>query len=510
MAINEAHIKELLNHGERITLECKAAERGLPKSLWETYSAFANTYGGTILLGVEEYKEEIDPQKRYTVTSISNPQKLITDFWNLINDPKKVNVNILVDEDVQIINVDGQEIIAIQVPQAAYNMRPVYINDNLQRGVYKRNHEGDYHCTEQEIKLMLRDANEAGNDRIILEHYTMNDIDTPTLERYRQLFKIDHPEHVWNELDNQEFLKQLGGYGVDRNTGVEGLTMAGLLMFGKGLPVRERFDNLRMDYIDKSNLIGEQRYSDRLTYDGTWENNLFNFIRIVLPRLTKDLPRPFAMDGVERKDDTPQHKAIREAMTNAIIHADFMLNGILKIEKTDDAFIFTNPGLLKLPIEQIYAGGESKARNQRIQNMLRMIGYGENIGSGFPLILSAWNEKHWIKPELIEQTELMQVKLVLHILNEGVPQDVPQDVPQSGTQGGTQDGTQDDTQGDTQGLDLDTWIENEIASNPKITTEELAQKSKKGIRTIKRHLAKLKHINYVGSGYSGHWEIIQK
>ena len=116
--------------------------------------------------------------------------------------------------------------------------------------------------------------------------------------------------------------------------------------------------------------------------------------------------------------------------------------------------------------------------------------------------MSAWNEKHWIKPELIEKTELMQVKLVLHILNE----DVPQDVPQSGTQGGTQNGTQDDTQG----LDLDSWIENEIASNPKITTEELAQKSKKGIRTIKRHLAKLKHINYVGSGYSGHWEIIQK
>ena len=98
--------------------------------------------------------------------------------------------------------------------------------------------------------------------------------------------------------------------------------------------------------------------------------------------------------------------------------------------------------------------------------------------------MSAWNEKRWIKPELIEQTELMQVKLVLHILNEGVPQDVPQDVPQT--------------------------IIELIYNNPKITTEELAQKSKKGIRTIKRHLAKLKHINYVGSGYSGHWEIIQQ
>ena len=108
--------------------------------------------------------------------------------------------------------------------------------------------------------------------------------------------------------------------------------------------------------------------------------------------------------------------------------------------------------------------------------------------------MSAWNEKHWIKPELIEQTELMQVKLVLHILNEG------------DTQGGTQGVTQDDTQG----LDLDSWIENEIANNPKITTEELARLSGKSIITIKRHLAKLKHINFVGSGYSGHWEIIQK
>ena len=47
-----------------------------------------------------------------------------------------------------------------------------------------------------------------------------------------------------------------------------------------------------------------------------------------------------------------------------------------------------------------------------------MIGYGENLGSGFPLILNAWNEKHWIKPELLEQPELMQVKLTLHIQNK--------------------------------------------------------------------------------------------
>jgi len=98
-----------------------------------------------------------------------------------------------------------------------------------------------------------------------------------------------------------------------------------------------------------------------------------------------------------------------------------------------------------------------------------------------------------------------------------VPQDVTQDVTQGGTQGGTQDGTQgdtqDDTQGDTQddtqGNALDRWIEEQIRRNPHITTEELAEMSKKGLRTIKRHIAKLTHIKYVGSGYSGHWEIVE-
>ena len=403
-----------------------------------------------------------------------------------------MNLNLLRNEDVDIVTIDGKDVIYVNVPQAEYMVRPVYINNNIQRGVYKRNHEGDYHCTEQELKMMLRDANEAGNDRMFLEYYTMDDIDMPTLERYRIMFRLSNPEHVWNDLDNKEFLMQWGGYVVNRKDGTEGLTMAGLLMFGKGLPIRERFDNLRMDYIDMTDLIGEQRYSDRLTYDGTWENNLFNFMRMVLPRLTRDLPRPFKMEGMERKDDTPQHKAVREALTNAIIHADLMLNGILKVEKYDDKFVLTNPGLLKLPIEQIYAGGESKARNQRMQAMLRMIGYGENLGSGFPLILSAWNEKHWLKPELVEQPELMQVKLILHIEDIGDdPKNDPKDDPKklSARQRN---------------------ILNVILENNEITREQIAQKLGVSDSTIKRELNTLRDMDIVvreGGKTYGKWII---
>ena len=75
------------------------------------------------------------------------------------------------------------------------------------------------------------------------------------------------------------------------------------------------------------------------------------------------------------------------------------------------------------------------------------------------------------------------------------------------TQGGTQGDTQGGTQGGTQDDNLDKWIEKQIRQNPRITTEELAEMSKKGLRTIKRHIANMPHIHYVGSGYSGHWEV---
>ena len=487
-------IYNILNKGERVTLECKKAENSVPKSFWETYSAFANTNGGTVLLGVSEDMMEKDKAKRYEVTGVNDADKICKDLWNTINSNEKVNINLLHNDDVQVANVDGKDIIVINVPRADYSTRPVYINNNLTRGSFKRNHEGDYHCTEQELRMMVRDANEAGNDRMFLEDYTMDDIDIPTLERFRMMFKTNNPEHIWNGLDHKDFLMQLGGYMINRKDHTEGLTMAGLLMFGKGLPIRERFDNLRMDYIDKSNLVGDQRYSDRLTYDGTWENNLFNFIRIVIPRLTRDLPRPFSMEGVIRKDDTPQHKAVREAVTNMIIHADFMLNGTLRVEKYDDRFVLTNPGLLKLPIEQIYAGGESKSRNQRMQNMLRMIGYGENLGSGFPLILSAWNEKHWLKPELIEQPELMQVKLVLHIENDkNVTKDVTKDV------------TKEISERQMIILGL-------IRENKNLTIPEMSLKTNVTERTIKRDIANLQELGIIsreGGRKDGSWIIKQ-
>ena len=408
-------IKDLMLYGERINIEYKEAAGDLPKSLWETYSAFANTIGGVIVLGIKEHRNRYE-EDRFEIKGVADADKMLKSFWDTINSDK-VSRNILFDDDVECIDYEGKTLIAIHVPMANYTMRPVYINKNLLSGSFKRNYEGDYHCTDEEVKSMLRDANENGNDGLMLENYDMNDIDLPTLHAYRNHFKISNLDHVFNHLDDKEFLRNMGGMTTDRITRREGLTMAGLMMFGKGLPVRDRFDNIRMDYIDKTNLIGDSRWSDRLTYDGTWENNLFNFFTRVMPKLTADLKRPFKLEGMERIDDTPVHKAVREAMTNMIIHADLFITGVLKVEKYDNEFLFSNPGSLKLPIEDIMNGGNSKARNPRIQNMLRMIGFGDNIGSGYPTILRAWKDEHWRKPTLLDRTELRQVDLTMPMIS---------------------------------------------------------------------------------------------
>ena len=210
-------------------------------------------------------------------------------------------------------------------------------------------------------------------------------IDAESLRKYRTVFNLHNPGHIYSDLDDKEFLIQLGGYVVDEASGKKGLSMAGILMFGKGLVVRNLFPNLRMDYIDITGIEegSALKWNERLTYDGRWENNLYNFITYVMAKITFGC------------------------------QADFRIEGVLRIEKRGDRIELRNPGLLKLSREKIYKGRNSRSRNPKIQDMLRMIGYGDNIGSGFPLILRAWREEQWIQPELIEDRELHQVSLIM-------------------------------------------------------------------------------------------------
>lgn len=137
-------------------IEAKKATGGLPESIWETYSAFANTLGGVILLGVEEY-----PDHSLHTVDLPDPHWLAEEFWEKLNDPKKASVNLLTDRDVQLRTVDGKDIILIYVPAAQPHQKPVFINGDPFSGSYLRNGEGDYRIPVNEVRDLLRRAEEA-------------------------------------------------------------------------------------------------------------------------------------------------------------------------------------------------------------------------------------------------------------------------------------------------------------------------------------------------------------
>ncbi|MFC2455514.1 MAG: helix-turn-helix domain-containing protein, partial [Segatella salivae] len=133
-------IKDITSYKENNQLEAKKAAGGLPGSLWETYSSFANTDGGFILLGVDEKKDGT-----FEVTGVQDPDCMLKDFWNTVNNRQKVNINILTNKDVTVEDYEDKKIIVVKVPRAERFLRPVYVGTDPRSGAYRRNNEGDYH-----------------------------------------------------------------------------------------------------------------------------------------------------------------------------------------------------------------------------------------------------------------------------------------------------------------------------------------------------------------------------
>jgi ATP-dependent DNA helicase RecG len=384
----------------------------LPKSFFESYSAMANTYGGVIFLGIEE-----KPQGKFSAIGIGNSDRLLKTLWDRLNNRQQISINLLTDKMVEVIEVQNKQVIRIAIPRARRSQRPVYVGQNPFTGTYRRNYEGDYLCDKETVKRMLAEQVEEERDARLLENYGFDDIDQNTLKAYRNQFKATKPDHPWLDLDDQEFLRSIGGWGQDRQTGSQGLTIAGLLMFGKLPSILEAVPNYVVDYQERPGHISETRWIDRVTTDGTWSGNLYDFYRQVIQKLFSDLKVLFKLKGAKRVDETPVHEALREALINTIIHADYTGSVPIQIVKHPDMFVFRNPGVMRLPLEDALRGGISDCRNRKLQKMFQLVGVGEQAGSGIPQIYRNWKRQHWRAPVLSDRVEPDQTILGMLMVN---------------------------------------------------------------------------------------------
>ena len=336
--------------------------------------------------------------------------------------------------------------------------------------------------------------------------------------------KLRSRYYAWNGLSFDNKLYR--SFGLVDNKGI--LTYAGLLMADE-CPLRQsRVFCTRWN--GKTKAGGSLDALDSAEITGglvTLLEDTMSFIR----RNNRTLWYKEPMQRIE----IPQYmeRCVMEVVVNALAHRDYLIQGSeVHVDMYDDRMVIYSPGSMPegrliqtMNLEDI----PSVRRNPIIADIFAQLGYMERKGSGmgkiinpikalpyfeekmlptffsdraqftvtFPNMILAWQETH---PNIE----------VNFVENEGDTQDVPQGDTQGDTQGVPQGVPQDVPQGVPQGDDLDKWIEYQVAVYPKITTEELALQIGVTSKTIKRRIAKMPHIVYVGSGYSGHWEVKPK
>ena len=478
------HIDKILSaEKENAHIEAKAATGGVPQSMWETYSAFANTNGGVILLGVKEDTHS----KKLIPVGVENPEKLISEIWNILHNAQKISENILLNENIYAINYRNMQLIVVEVPRAARQNRPVYLGRDMFMGTYRRSGEGDYRCKREEILAMLRDQTEEGVDSKVVESLMLEDLNAESLRGYRMMFSNRKPDHIWTKLSDEQFLYKIGA-AKKGSDGCLHPTLAGLIFFGDFVTIMDELPNYFLDYRER--MAADTRWSDRVCCsDGDWSGNIFDFYFRIINKLTADLKKPFKLDeNMMRVDDTHIHAAIREALANALIHADYYGRQGIVIDKDFKKITISNPGTFRISVEDAIAGGISDARNAKIFNMFSLINVGERSGSGLCDIYSIWEENGFARPEIQELSDPARVVLTLEvesISNETINETINGKLQQ---------------------------IADLMLENPYITTAELMQSLQCSRATVARLIKELKEKGYLireGSNKKGTWRIVK-
>ena len=355
-----------------------------------------------ILLGVVENRD-----KTLSASGIESPEKLIADFWNTVNNSRKVSRNILVDRHVQVQDVGGKRIITIEVPRAGRSDKPVYLNNDMFQA-FRRNGEGDYRRSRESIQAMLRDAAPETQDMRVLEHTPFTVFNPDSVKGYRNAMKSTRPGHVWEKLDDDEFLLKLGAVARGEDEKIHP-TAAGLLMFGDEHEIVRIYPHYFLDYQEHFDL--SMRWTDRMiSSSGEWSGNLLDFLYKAYNRIIQNpnIKTPFKLDGMTRVDDTPVHKALREALANCLINTDYYGEGGVVIKNYSDKITIENPGGLRLEISEAISGGLSVPRNEVLMKMFNLIDLGERAGSEIPSIYQVWSDQGWAAPELIERLDSIE------------------------------------------------------------------------------------------------------
>ena len=346
-------------------LEFKEAAGGLPNDLWETYSAFANTEGGEIVLGVSEDKAS----HAFSLVGVSNASDMADLVWTSIRNPKVVGRDILLSDSVSVVSRDGLDFVVVNVPRAEREERPVEVYDRPSKSyiAYIRRGTVDQKASKDDLFRMDYDK-AAEADRRALEDFSLDCLCEETIQRYRTIFAGHKSTSPWNADSREDFLYHIGAVVKGKDSKMHP-TKAGLLAFGYEYEITRYLPQFLLDYREETS--GATRWDDRIcSQSGDWSGNAVDFYLSVTERLLRYILR----------------------------------SNELNVTNTGDFLIDRNVAI---------AGGFSETRNPTLMRMLSLIGATDRAGSGLQTIWSVWGEIFGDEPILEEYHSPSYVQLSL-------------------------------------------------------------------------------------------------
>lgn len=380
MNTNIHELKKMISKGEGVDLEFKTCRNQLNRDVYETACAFLNRYGGTILLGVMDNGDiqGIDPDaitqiRKDFVTSINNPQKISPPTYLSVND----------------VDIDGKKLLYIYIPESSQVHR-------CNGRIYDRNEDGDLDITENttQVASLYQRKQASYSENRVFPHLAVDDLDRQRIAQCRKIATIRKDDHPWKNMDDLELLKSAQLYQTDRETGQSGITLAGILLLGKQLPLLNTVPHHRTDLILRK--VNLDRYDDRDFVDV----NLLESYERVMAFAQKHLPDPFYLEDMT--NISIRDAIFREVASNILIHREY-----------------TNAFPAKLIIEQDLVRTENSSRphgfgrlnpetftpfpkNPVIARFFRQIGRADELGSGMRKMMKYCRIYGGHDPELIE------------------------------------------------------------------------------------------------------------